>query len=58
MLVGSSGTPVAVATLRSQENGGDVMDLVGGLGAGTFLGYTATLAPSVTRIQDEGEEEN
>lgn len=58
MLVCAPRAPVAVTALGSEQNGGNVVDLVGGLGAGTLLGDTATLAPSVARIQDKGEEEN
>lgn len=58
MLVCASRSPVAVTTLGSKQNRGNVVDLMGGLSAGTLLGDTATLAPSVAGIQDEGEEEN
>lgn len=58
VLVISSGAPVAVATLRTQQDGGNVVDLVGGLGAGALLGDPTTLAPSVAGVQDKGEEEN
>lgn len=58
MLVSAPGAPVAVTALRTEQYGGDVMDLMGGFCAGTFLWYPPTLAPSVTRIQDKGEEEN
>lgn len=58
MLVSASRAPVAVTALRSEKNRRDVMDLVGGLSASALLGYTTTLAPSVTGIQDKGKEEN
>lgn len=58
MLVRAAGATVAVTALRPQQDGGDVVDLVGGLRAGALLGNTATLAPSVAGVQDEGEEED
>lgn len=58
VLVCASRAPVAVAALGSQQNRGDVVDLVRGLRAGALLGDAATLAPSVARIQNEGEEED
>lgn len=58
VLVRAAGGAVAVAALRPQQDGGDVVDLVGGLRAGALLGDTATLAPSVAGVQDEGEEED
>lgn len=58
MLVCASRAPVAVTALGSQQNRRDIVDLMCGLGAGTLLGDTAPLAPSVAGIQDEGEEEN
>lgn len=58
MLVCASRAPVAVTTLGSEQNRGNVVDLMGGLGAGALLGDTAALAPSVAGIQDKGEEEN
>lgn len=58
VLVISSGAPVAVATLRTEQDGGNVVDLVGGLGAGALLGDATTLAPSVAGVQDKGEEED
>lgn len=58
MLMSASRAPVAVTALGSKQNRGNVMDLVGGLGAGTLLGDTATLAPSMACIQNKGEEEN
>lgn len=50
VLVGAPRGPVAVAALRSEQDGGDVVDLVGGLGAGAFLGDAATLAPPVAGV--------
>ncbi len=58
MLVSVSRAPVAVTTLRSEQNRGNVVDLMGGFRARTLLGDPAALAPSVAGIQDEGEEEN
>lgn len=58
MLVCASRAPVAVTALGSEQNRGNVVDLVGGLRARALLGDAATLAPSVAGIQDEGEEEN
>lgn len=58
VLVCVPGTPVAVPALGPEQNGGDVVDLMGGLGARALLGDAATLAPPVARIQDEGEEED
>lgn len=58
VLVGASRAPVAVAALRTEQNRGDVVDLVGGLGAGALLRDTPTLAPSVTGVQDKREEED
>lgn len=58
VLVRAAGGAVAVAALRPQQDGGDVVDLMGGLRAGALLGDTATLAPSVAGVQDEGEEED
>lgn len=58
MLVRAAGAAVAIAALRPQQDGGDVVDLVGGLRAGALLRNTATLAPSVASVQDEGEEED
>lgn len=58
VLVGVAGAAVAVAALRPQQDGGDVVDLVGGLGAGALLGDAAALAPPVAGVQDEGEEED
>lgn len=57
VLVRAAGAAVAVAALRPQQDGGDVVDLVGGLRAGALLRNTATLAPSVAGVQDQGEEE-
>jgi len=58
MLVCAPGAPVAVAALWPEQNRRNVVDLVGGLGAGTLLGDASALAPSVAGVQDEGEEEN
>lgn len=58
MLVSAPGAPVTVTALRTQQDGGDVVDLMGGFCAGTFLWNPATLTPSMTGIQDQGEEEN
>lgn len=58
VLVRAAGAAVAVAALRPQQDGGDVVDLVGGLRAGALLRNTATLAPSVAGVQDQGEEED
>lgn len=58
VLVGVPGAPVAVAALRSEQDGGDVVDLVGGLRAGALLRDAAALAPSVAGVQHQGEEEN
>lgn len=58
MLVRTAGAAVAIAALRPQQDGGDVVDLVGGLRAGALLGDTATLAPPVAGVQDEREEED
>lgn len=58
VLVRAAGAAVAIAALRPQQDGGDVVDLVGGLCAGALLRDTATLAPSVAGVQDEGEEED
>lgn len=58
VLVRAAGAAVAVAALRPQQDGGDVVDLVGGLRAGALLGDAAALAPSVAGVQDEGEEKD
>lgn len=58
VLVRAAGAAVAVTALRPQQNGGDVVDLMGSLRAGALLGDTATFAPSVTGVQDEGEEKD
>lgn len=58
VLVRASGAPVAVAALRPEQDGGNVVDFVGGLGAGTLLGDASALAPPVAGVQDEREEEN
>ena len=58
VLVGATRAPVAVAALRPQQDGGDVVDLVSGLGAGALLGDAAPLAPPVAGVQHQGEEEN
>lgn len=58
VLVRAPGAAVAVAGLRPQQDGGDVVDLVGGLCAGALLGDAAALAPSVAGVQHEGEEED
>lgn len=58
VLVCVSRAPVAVTALGSKQDRGNVVDLVGGLRACALLGDTATLAPSVAGVQDEGEEEN
>lgn len=58
VLVGAAGAPVAVAALRSQQDRRDVVNLVGGLGAGALLRDTAPLAPPVAGVQDKGEEED
>lgn len=58
MLVSAPGAPVTVTALRAQKDGGDVVDLMGGFCAGTFLRDPATLTPSMTGVQDKGEEEN
>lgn len=58
VLVRTSRAPVTVTALGSEQNRGDVVDFVGGLCACTLLGDTPALAPSVTGIQDESEEEN
>lgn len=58
VLVRAAGAAVAVTALRPQQDGGDVVDLVGGLRAGALLGDAAALAPSVAGVQDEGEEKD
>lgn len=58
MLVRASRAPVAVTALGSEQNRGNVVDLMGGFCACALLWDTATLAPSVAGIQDEGKEEN
>lgn len=58
VLVRAAGAAVAVAALRPQQDGGDVVDLVGGLRAGALLGDAAALTPSVAGVQDEGEEKD
>lgn len=58
MLVCASRTPVTVTALRSEQNGGNVVDLMCGLGTCTLLGDTATLAPSMAGIQHKGEKED
>lgn len=58
VLVGVAGAPVTVATLWPQQHRRDIVDLVGGLGAGALLGYAPTLAPSVAGVQHKGEEED
>ena len=52
------GAPEAVPTLGPQQHRGDVVDLMGGLCAGAFLGDTSALAPAVTCVQHQGEEED
>lgn len=58
MLVCVSRAPVGVTARWSQQNGGNVVYLVGGLRARTLLRDTATLAPSMAGIQDESKEED
>lgn len=58
VLVRVAGAAVAVAALRPQQDGRDVVDLVGGLRAGALLGDAAALAPTVAGVQDEGEEKD
>lgn len=58
MLVCASRTPITVTALRSEQNGGNVVDLMCGLGTCTLLGDTATLAPSMAGIQHKGEKED
>lgn len=58
VLVRAPRAAVAVAGLRTQQDGGYVVDLVGGLCAGALLGDAAALAPSVAGVQHEGEEED
>ena len=58
VLVGAPRAPVAVAALGPEQDGGDVVDLVSGLGAGALLGDAAPLAPPVAGVQHQGEEEN
>lgn len=58
LVVAAAGAAVAVAALRPQQHGGDVVDLVRGLGAGALLRDAAALAPSVAGVEDEGEEED
>lgn len=58
VLVRAAGAAVAVAALRPQQDGGDVVDLVGGLRAGALLGDAAALTPSVAGVQDKGEEKD
>jgi len=58
MLMSASGAPVAVTALLTEQNGRNVVDLMGGLSTGTLLRDPATFAPSMTGIQDKREEEN
>lgn len=55
VLLSASGPPVAVTTLRPEQNGGYVVDLMRGLCTGALLGDPTTLAPSVAGVQDECE---
>lgn len=42
----------------SEQNRRDVVDLVGGFSAGTFLGRPTATAPTLPSVQDQGEEED
>lgn len=54
-----SGATETVTTLRgSQQNGGDVVDLMSGLGAGALLRSAATPTPALTGVQDQREEKD
>lgn len=56
LVVATAGAAVAVATLRPQQHGGNVVDLVRGLCARALLRDASALAPPVAGIEDKGEE--
>lgn len=51
--------PEPISRLRwSEENRRDVVDLVGGLSAGTLLGRSTATAPTLPSIQHQSEEQD
>lgn len=58
VLVGAS-CPEPVPGLGwSEQNRGNVVDLVGGLSAGALLGRSASTAPALTSVHDQNEKED